>query len=222
MPDLPPTPLLLAWVTEGRTALVVGGGDVSTRRVQAMLQGKASVVLVSPDATPELEARAEAGEIRWRRGRWQESDLDGVDLVLAAIDEPAVSVAICEASRARRIPVHVADVPELCDFYFAAMTREGPVQIAISTGGAGPALAGRLRDRIREALPEDLAAAVTNFGRLRAAVRRAMPRDDQGKARMRWLLRHGRAASWAELANLDDAAIARLATDAASSDPERS
>ena len=128
-----------------------------------------------------------------------------------AIDEHDVSAAIAAASRARRVPVHVADDPPLCDFYFAATLRDGPVQIAVSTGGAGPALAGRLRDRIQRALPPDLGAAVERFGQLRAAVRRALPHASEAKARMRWLADFGRATPWSELAALDDAAIEALA-----------
>ncbi len=208
-------------MTEGRRALVVGGGDVSTRRVRALLEGRAVVILVSPDATPELAERAAAGQIAWRRGRWRESDLEGIDLVLAAVDQRDVSVAICEASRARRIPVHVADDPPLCDFYFAATLRDGPIQVAISTGGAGPALAGRLRDRIRSALPPGAGRAVERFGRLRAAVREAMPRDDQSKARMRWLTAYGRGAEWSDLEALDDDRIAALAREAARASAEQ-
>jgi precorrin-2 dehydrogenase / sirohydrochlorin ferrochelatase len=214
-PTTPPAPILLAWVTEGRRALVVGGGWISTRRVRALLEGKADVHVVSPTLTPELAERVESGEITAEVRRWRPSDFEGADLVLVAIDEHGVSREISRASRALRIPVHVADDPPLCDFYFAATAREGPVQIAISTGGAGPALAGRLRDRIRGVLPEGLGVAVERFGRLRHAVRRAMPRDDQGPARMKWLGDYGRGAPWEELAALDDARIAELADEAA-------
>lgn len=216
-PD-PPSPILLAWVTEGKKALVVGGGSVSTRRVQALLDGKAWVTVVAPEVSATIAAQAERSEILLHRRPFDEADLDDADLVLVAIDDHAESARICHASRARRIPVHVADDPPLCDFYFAAMERRGPVQVAVSTGGAGPALAGRLRNRLAAALPERLEEAVERFGRLRAAVRSALPDDAQMKARMRWLTAFGRSAPWDELAELSDERIAQLAAEARSSD----
>ena len=212
--DRPPAPIVVAWVTEGRTALVIGGGSVSTRRVRALLDGLAHVVVVAPDVSDELVERADRGEIALHQRVFEDEDLDAADLVLAAIDDHDESRRLAGLCRARRIPVHVADVPDLCDFYFAAMERRGPVQIAVSTGGAGPALAGRIRTTIAAALPDRVAEATERFAALRAAVRRAMPDESQMKTRMRWLTRFGRSASWDELADLSDARIAELANEA--------
>ncbi len=127
-----------------------------------------------------------------------------------AIDDPTVSKLIAAASRTRRIPVHVADDKPLCDFYFPAIHRDGPVQIAVSTGGAGPALAARLRDRVAASLPAGLGEAVTRFGRLRAAVRFADPSHGASRRRMRWLNGFGREAAWSDLGSLSNAEIGRL------------
>ena len=206
--------MLVAWVTEGRRALVVGGGAISTRRVRALLDGLADVVVVAPEVTDELAARADSGEIQVLLRPFEPADLEGAEIVLAAIDDPPKSARISELARARRIPVHVADEPALCDFYFAATQRQGPLQIAVSTGGAGPALAGRLRDRIAAALPDGVGEAIEGFGRLRAAVREALPRDAQSGGRMRWLTAFARRATWEELRSLDDERIATLTAEA--------
>ncbi len=195
------SPLMVAWVCQGRQALVVGGGAVSLRRTRALLLAGAEVWLVAPEVRPELEQLP----IAVSRRRWQATDLDGADLALVAIDEPEVSREIFLACRERGIVVHVADRPELCDFWFAAVHREGPVQVAISTGGAGPALAGRLRDELAATLPKNLAAAVEGFGRLRQAAR-SMPLG----VRMAWLRERARALSWNELASLDEARVEGL------------
>jgi siroheme synthase-like protein len=169
---------------------------------------------VAPVVTDEIAARADAEELRVQLRPFEEADLDGADLVLAAIDDHAESARISELARARRIPVHVADEPALCDFYFAATERRGPVQIAVSTGGAGPALAGRLRSRLVAALPDGVGEAVQRFGWLRGAVRVALPADAQSGRRMRWLTSFARTATWEELRSLDDDRIASLAKQA--------
>ncbi len=206
--------MLVAWVTEGRRALVVGGGAISTRRVRALLDGRADVIVVAPEVTDELATRADNREIQVLLRPFESSDLEGADLVLVAIDDHPLSTRISGLARARRIPVHVADEPALCDFYFAATQRQGPVQIAVSTGGAGPALAGRLRDRLVAALPDGVGEALQGFGRLRAAVREALPDDTDSGRRMRWLTAFARGATWNELRTLDQERIAQLATEA--------
>jgi siroheme synthase-like protein len=203
-------PLMVAWQIDARRALVVGGGTVSTRRVRALLRAGAEVHLVAPRGSAEVRARAARGEMTMDDRRWAVADLDHVDLVLVAIDDPTVSARIAAACRARRIPVHVADNKPLCDFYFPAVHREGPVQIAVSTGGAGPALADRLRDRIAAALPREVGEAVERFGQLRAAVRAVDPETGASRRRMRWLNGFGREASWPDLAALSDADLGLL------------
>ncbi len=205
-------PLLVAWQVEGRRALVVGGGTVSTRRVRALLTAGAEVHVVAPRLSAEIRGREHREELTSSLRRWQPEDLEGAELVLVAIDDPTVSKLIAAACRARRIPVHVADDKPHCDFYFPAIHRDGPIQIAVSTGGAGPALAARLRDRIAAALPAGAGHAVERFGRLRAAVRAADPaaRKDASRRRMRWLNGFGREATWGDLEGLSDAQIGRL------------
>ncbi len=222
LPDPPPAAILLSWVVEGRTALVVGGGSVSTRRVRTLLSGYADVVVVAPGVSSALSSLAEAGEITLHRRRWHPTDLEDVDLVMVAVDEPGVSATISLAARALGVPVHVADDPPLCDFYFPATARDGPVRVAVSTGGAGPALAGRLRSLLAAALPADTGEAVRRFGLLRASVRRALPQARWSRARMQALTRVARETPWPTLSSLDDQAIAALTrrvVAAASGDP---
>ena len=206
-----PGPLLIAWVAAGRRALVVGAGAVGSRRVVALLRAGARVTVVAPRLDPPVQAAWDAGEVTVHQRRFEPADLDGADLVLVNIDEHDTSADIARLSRQRRIPVHVADDPPHCDFYFAAIHREDPVQIAVSTGGAGPVLAGKLRDHLAASLPDDLGLATQRVGALRAAVRRACPDDSASAHRMRWLRAYGRAATWAQLAALDDAEVESLA-----------
>ena len=193
-------PLLVGWTVEGRRALVVGGGGVASRRVDALRLAGAQVRVVASAIDPVLRARA---DVAFEERPYADGDLEGVDLVLVCVDEATLGPRVADEARRRRLPVHVADVPDLCDFVFPAVHRDGPVQIAVSTAGMGPALAGRLRDRIAAALPDRLGHAVSAFGDLRARIRRADPSHEASRRRMKWLRAAGRALAWEELAELD-------------------
>merc|ERR1712000_453248 len=93
-------------------------------------------------------------------------------MVLTAINNSTISSNIAKECRKRNIPVNVADVPELCDFYFMSEHRDGPLQIGISTNGNGPALAIRIRKHIQSNLPEDSGKAIEKIGNLRKKLRK--------------------------------------------------
>lgn len=202
-------PLVVGWCIEDRRVLIVGGGNVATRRVRAMLQAGAQVTVVAPELDAEIRLRVEREEIVARRRAFESTDLDLAQVVVVTIDDPELSRSIAVQSKARGLPVHVADVPELCDFIFPALLREGPLQVAVSTGGSGPALAARIRDRILGALPARLGEATRRFGLLRKAVRAADPDPEASKVRMRWLTELAHSQDFEDLAELSDAGIAR-------------
>ena len=213
-PDIGPAgyhgPLMVGWELRERRALVVGGGRVSTRRVRALLLAGADVRVVAPRLSAEIRGRVGRDEAEAELRPWRVSDLDEADLVLVAIDDPTVSRLIAAASRARSIPVHVADDPTHCDFVFPAIQRDGPIQVAVSTGGSGPALAGRLRDLFAAAMPSFAGEATRRFGELRQAVRASDPSRAGSPRRMRWLTGFARESAWADLAAMSDTEIGRL------------
>ena len=135
---------------DGRRCVVVGGGNIATRKVLSLLKCGASVLLVSPEFCPELEKRAAAGEIAVERRPFERGDLEGATVAIAATSRRDVNEAVAAAGRDFGVPVNVVDVPDLCDFYVPAMVERGDLQIAISTGGAFPALAKRLRILLEE------------------------------------------------------------------------
>jgi siroheme synthase-like protein len=129
---------------EGRRALVVGGGSVGLEKASGLVACGARVTVVSP----ELDAGFADLEIEWRQGLYRSSDLTGAFLVIAATSDRATNERVsCDAER-RGMLCNVADVPELCNFILPAVHREGPIAVAVSTGGASPALAKRLRTQI--------------------------------------------------------------------------
>jgi precorrin-2 dehydrogenase/sirohydrochlorin ferrochelatase len=134
----------------GKLAVVVGGGEVAERKVELLLSCGARVRVVSPQVTPALSRLGRSIEIIPRS--YQAGDLEGAVLVFAATDDPAINAAVAREARQRSTLVNVADAPDFCDFIVPSLISRGDLQIAISTGGASPALARRLRRELEEVI----------------------------------------------------------------------
>jgi siroheme synthase-like protein len=130
----------------GRRCLVVGGGAVGIEKARGLLDAGASVTVVAPELEPELRELP----VEWIQARYASSDLDGYRLVIAATPDREVNRRVFEDAEARGIFCNVADDPDLCSFILPAIHRQGPIAVAVSTGGASPALAQRLRGEIAE------------------------------------------------------------------------
>jgi siroheme synthase-like protein len=152
---------------DGRRCLVVGGGDVGLEKVEGLLTCGAAVTLVAPAAHEQLEQLADEGSIVWERRHYEPADLDGSFLVIAATNDSEVNIGVHEDAEARAMLVNVVDVPPLCNFILPAIVRSGPLAIAISTAGASPALAKRMKREIAEQFGEDYArlAVILNDAR---------------------------------------------------------
>ena len=128
----------------GRRCVVVGGGSVGLEKTKGLLACGARVTVVSPELHEEMRAL----DVTWREGRYRRSDLGGAFLVVAATSDRSVNERVHRDAEARAMLCNVADVPDLCNFILPAVHREGPIAVAVSTGGASPALAKRLRAMI--------------------------------------------------------------------------
>jgi|SRR5581483_53941 len=126
----------------GRSCLVVGAGAVGLEKVRGLLEGGAAVTVVAPEAEPELAELP----VRWLRRRYRTRDLDGRFLVVAATPDRALNRRVFEEADERCLLCNTVDDPELCSVILPAVHRVGPIALAVSTGGASPALAQRLRD----------------------------------------------------------------------------
>ncbi|GAA3780748.1 uroporphyrinogen-III C-methyltransferase [Micromonospora maritima] len=147
----PPSPYPLGLRLAGRRVLVVGGGAVATRRVPALLDAGADVLLVSPELTPALRAHSDAGRLRWEPRRFVPGDLDGAWLVQVAVDDRVAAAAVSAAAAERRIFCVRADDRAAASAWTPAVTRHGPVTVAV-LGGGDPRRAMTVRDAVRELL----------------------------------------------------------------------
>ena len=157
--DMLETPFYIACLKlKGRRCLVVGGGDIGLEKVEGLLACDADVTLLAPVAHPELEELAEEGSIAWERREYAgAADLEGVFMVIACTDDTDVNIAVFDDAERRAMLVNIVDVPPLCNFILPAIVRTGPLAIAISTAGASPALAKRMKREISELFGEEYA-----------------------------------------------------------------
>ena len=153
---------------DGIVVLVVGGGRIGARKADALVDAGASVRLVAAEVS-EFVDREQMAEVREKP--FDESDLDGVRLVITATGDFDVDQEISTAARARAIWTNAADQPVDCEWILPAITRTGRVTGAISTDGASPALAGYLRDRLAEILDERVGEIADILAEERAAVK---------------------------------------------------
>ncbi len=153
------TPFYIACLRlTGRRCLVVGGGEIGLEKVEGLLACDGQVTLIAPDAEPVLAAYAREGSIRWERRPYAgPQDLEGMFLAIAATSDTDVNIAVYEDAERRAMLVNVVDVPPLCNFILPAIVRNGPLAIAISTAGASPALAKRMKREIEMAFGEPYA-----------------------------------------------------------------
>jgi precorrin-2 dehydrogenase / sirohydrochlorin ferrochelatase len=170
------TPFYIACLRlSGRRCVVVGGGDVGLEKVEGLLACDGEVTLVSPEAVAPLEEMAEEGSIRWERREYRPEDLEATFIVIAATGDSDVNIRVFEDAERRAMLVNVVDVPPLCNFILPAIIRSGPLAIAISTAGASPALAKRIRDEIADEYGEPYARLAVLLNEVRGWAKSTLP-----------------------------------------------
>jgi len=174
--DMLSTPFYIACLKlSGRRCVVVGGGEIGLEKVEGLLACGAGVVLVAPEAVPELQELAREGSIAWERREYRPDDLEGSFLVIASTDDTDVNIAVYDDAERRAMLVNVVDVPPLCNFILPAIVRTGPLAIAISTAGASPALAKRMKAEVSELFGEEYAELAVLLNDVRGWAKGTLP-----------------------------------------------
>jgi siroheme synthase-like protein len=177
------TPFYIACLRlTGRRCLVVGGGEIGLEKVEGLLACDARVVLVAPEAVPELEQLAAEGSIEWVRRDYEPGDLEGSFLAIAATDDTDTNIRVYEQAEERAMLVNIVDVPPLCNFILPAIVRTGPLAIAISTAGASPALAKRIKRQVAEEFGEPYARMAVLLNEARGWAKATLPTYQHRKA----------------------------------------
>ena len=169
----------------GRKCLVVGGGEIAAEKIAGLLIHGAQVEVVSPRVVGRIQKLVSQGKIVWRRRKFSSRDLDGAFLAVAATNSSIVNQTVFRACNARDVLCNAVDDPVHCDFFYPAVVRRGPLQIAISTSGQSPALAARLRRELEMQFGPEWSDWVEHVGKLR---REILEKRMSAKARRRRLL----------------------------------
>jgi precorrin-2 dehydrogenase len=171
------TPFYIACLRlTGRRCVVVGGGSVGLEKVEGLLACDGEVTLIAPEAEPQLAQYAGEGSIRWERREYAGAeDLDGVFIAIAATDDSDVNISVFDDAERRAMLVNVVDVPPLCNFILPAIVRTGPLAIAISTAGASPALAKRMKKEIEGQYGEPYARLAVLLNEVRGWAKDTLP-----------------------------------------------
>ncbi len=139
----------------GRRVLVVGAGPVAERKIAALVEAGADVVVVAPSATEAIGEWARCGKIAWHARAFDTSDLDGAWLVVAATSDASVQRVAANAAAERRLFILAVDDIANATAYSGAILRRPPFTVAISSSGATPALTRLLREILEGALPAE-------------------------------------------------------------------
>jgi precorrin-2 dehydrogenase/sirohydrochlorin ferrochelatase len=177
------TPFYIACLKlTGRRCLVVGGGEIGLEKVEGLLACDGRVVLVAPDAVPELQELAAEGSIEWLRREYRTEDLERTFIAIAATNDTDVNIRVYDDAERRAMLVNIVDVPPLCNFILPAIVRTGPLAIAISTAGASPALAKRIKRQVADEFGEEYARLAVLLNEVRGWAKGTLPTYQDRKA----------------------------------------
>lgn len=156
--DMLETPFYIACLKlSGRKSVVVGAGEIGLEKIEGLLACDGDVTVVAPEAEQAVKDLAAEGAIKWEQREYESSDVEGAFMIIAATNDTDANIRVFNDAEARGMLVNVVDVPPLCNFILPAITRSGPIAIAISTAGASPALAKRMKREIAETFGEPYA-----------------------------------------------------------------
>jgi siroheme synthase-like protein len=191
----------------GRRVVMVGAGRIAARKLEPLLDLDASVLVVAPSVTPEIQGWVDAGRCELALREFRASDLDGAWLAFTATDDPAVNAAVFEAGEAARVWVNSADDPANCSFTMMSLIRRSDLVVAIGTGGRSPALATHLRRRFTEEIGAEYEVLLELLSETREALRSSGRSSEDADWQRAFdsgivdLVRAGRVADAKELLN---------------------
>jgi precorrin-2 dehydrogenase/sirohydrochlorin ferrochelatase len=160
----------------GRRCVVIGGGDIGLEKVEGLLACDGDVTLIAPDAIEPLQELANEGSIKWEQREYAGiADLEATFIAIAATNDTDVNIRVYNDAETRAMLVNIVDVPPLCNFILPAIVRTGPLAIAISTAGASPALAKRIKREISESFGEPYARLAELLNEVRGWAKGTLP-----------------------------------------------
>ena len=161
---------------KGRRVLVVGGGEIATRKVTLLLKAHAKILLVAPSIEERLKETLADHDVL--EDRYDPSQLEGVVLAVAATSDDAVNRQVSEDAQARNILVNVVDAPDLCTVTFPAIIDRSPLVVSVGSAGGAPVLTRHVRELIEQMLPERISRLAGFFAQTRDRLKETLPDID--------------------------------------------
>jgi uroporphyrin-III C-methyltransferase/precorrin-2 dehydrogenase/sirohydrochlorin ferrochelatase len=184
--------------------LVVGAGGIAVRKVELLLKAGARVRVVAKNLCSAMQTLQQRNEIECNVRGFEESDLENVELIIAATNDYKLNASISGLARSKHIPVNVVDNPDLCSFIMPSMVDRDPVQIAVSTGGASPVLARLIRSHLESTIPAAYGELAKLANSNRDKVKQAFPKVEERRKFWESVL-EGSVAEYVLSGRVDDA-----------------
>ncbi len=203
---------------KNKPCLVVGAGNIAARKIELLLKAEASVKVIGREIGQAVVELQKEHSIQCETREFVDSDLDQINLVIAATDDREQNERISRLAQSMQIPVNVVDNPDLCSFITPSMIDRDPVQIAISTSGSSPVLARHIRTKLEGSIPSSYGELAALFSRHRDSVKIAFP-DVEERRRFWETVLDGPIAEYAFSGRLDKAekSLKKLVADSKSS-----
>lgn len=154
-----------------RHCVVIGGGDVATRKVNMLLKAQGDITIVSPELCTELAEMVSVNKVKYIQAEFSPEHLHGACIVIAATDDERVNEVVSASAKAQGIPVNVVDAPHLCTFTMGSIIDRSPIVIAVSSEGNAPVLARYIRTKIETMLPASYGRIAAIAGEFREQVK---------------------------------------------------
>jgi precorrin-2 dehydrogenase / sirohydrochlorin ferrochelatase len=180
--EMRPYPVMMN--LHGKRVVVVGGGRVALRKTLGLLESGAGVTIISPALIPEINVLLLENRINWIEALFDDQLLDSlpeIALIFGTTDNREVNLRIYKSAKERGLPCNIADVPDLCTFIVPAVISQGDLTIAVSTGGASPALARRIRENLEKQFGPEYGMMTKLMGELRKHVLNAGADSDSNR-----------------------------------------
>lgn len=155
----------------GRRCVIIGGGQIAEGKIAKLLDSGSKIIVISPDATQGIRGFAERGQIEFSERKYQNGDLEGAFICIAATNDRVVNQEIFEEAEKNGILLNAVDDMPRCSFIAPSIVEKGPVTVAISTGGASPALARKLREKMEVSSALDWADATSVLSKARQIIK---------------------------------------------------
>jgi len=165
---------------DNRKVLLVGGGYIAGEKLEKLLDFTSDITVVAPQICNDVQKMINARQLTFHHRPYEPSDLEGVFMVIVAVDDLQLQKEIYESCQSRHILCNSVDSVDYCDFIFPSYTRKGDLTVAFSTSGVSPSVAKYLRRAMERAIPDSIADFLEEMKALRASL-------PKGKERMRLL-----------------------------------